>query len=361
VRTLASYSYERVPLYVFVPLRLSSTYSAANAMNNTRNIDIGTVLRAAFSISVFLCSQAGALSQELQFPAAETPASRQRFLYSDAKPYLNDSLSELQEVIPELRGLQPADAQKDPPALLMQVGQKTETMLAQMPDLISREAVVRSVSGSQSGTSLHQEFNYLIVFRRTTENTVMTEFRTDLQNKPIGSLGEDPRAPAAQGFALAWMRFHPARRPESQFRYLGKQTTDGRGVYVVAFAETPGLVQVPAEIRLRDTSFPVLCQGIAWIDESDFRILRLRTDLLAPLPEAQIRKLTTTVDFAEVRIPHSALRLWLPRKAVVEWETMPRSPQDLTPDLPLTAVSHYFERHSYSHYHLYQVEVKIGS
>ncbi len=325
-------------------------------MSNTRNMDIGTVLCTAFSISAFLCSAAAALPQELQFPAPETPAAQQRRLYSDAKPYLNDSLSELQEVIPELRGLEPADAQKDPPALLTQVGQKTEAMLAQMPDLISREAVVRSVSGSRSGASIRQEFNYLIVFRRTTESTVLTEFRTDLQNKSIGSFGEDPRAPAAQGFALAWMRFHPARRPEAKFRYLGKQKIDGRGVYVVAFAETPGLVQVPAEIRLQDTSFPVLCQGIAWIDESDFRILRLRTDLLAPLPEAQLRKLTTTVDFTEVRIPHSTLRLWLPRKAGVEWETMPRSPLDL----PLTKVSHYFERHSYSHYHLYKVEVKIG-
>jgi len=65
---------------------------------------------------------------------------------------------------------------------------------------------------------------------------------------------------------------------------------DGRNAYVVAFTQTAGLVHTPAEIRLGDTSFPMLYQGNAWIDESSFRILRLRTDLLAPQPEAQLQK-----------------------------------------------------------------------
>jgi len=120
--------------------------------------------------------------------------------------------------------------------LLTQVGQKTETMLAEMPDLISHEVVVHSIVGRRPGPSVHQEFNYLIIFHREKENTVMTEFRSDLQNDRIGSFGEDPRAPAAQGFALTWMRFYPSRRLESEFRYLGKHRVEGRDAYVVAFA-----------------------------------------------------------------------------------------------------------------------------
>ena len=186
----------------------------------------------------------------------------------------------------------------------------------------------------------------------------MSEYRTDLQNRSIGEPGEDSRAPTAHGFVLAWTYFHPTERAESQFRYLGRQKIDGRNAYVVAFSQTPGLVHAPGEIRVGDKSFPMLYQGIAWIDESTFRILRLRTDLLAPQPEAQLQKLTTTVDFAEVRIPHSKLRLWLPRIAIVEWKTIPRSSIDLSPTV---ASGRYIERHLYSHYHLYQVEIKIGS
>jgi hypothetical protein len=319
-------------------------------------MDIRALLQTAFSISFVLGWEAAALPQELQFPASESPASQQVRLYSGAKPYVDRSISELQEVIPELRELEAPTAQTDWSALLAQVGQKTEALLAEMPDLISREVVIRSLLGPRSNASVRQEFNYLIIFQRTSESTVMTEFRTDLQNNRIGSFSEDPRAPAAQGFALAWMRFHPSRRLESKFRYLGRQKVEGRAVDVVAFAQTPGRVEFPAQIRLKSATVPVLSQGVAWIDKSDFRILRLRTDLLAPLPEAQIRKLTTTVDFSEVRIPHSTLRLWLPRKAVVEWETMPSNPLQLGQ----TSDSHYIERHSYTNYHIYHVSVKIG-
>ena len=300
--------------------------------------------------------QSAAPPQDLQFPLDETSASRQRRLYNESKPYLNDSLSELQKAMPELRGLKAGE--RDLPALLTGIGQEIETLSLQMPNLISSEEVIQTSPGSRSGRPSRQQFNYLILVHRTTTGAEMSEYRTDLQNRSIGQPGEDPRAPTAHGFVLAWAYFHPTVRAESQFRYLGRQKIDGRNASVVAFSQAPGLVHAPGEIRVGDKSFPMLYQGIAWIDESTFRIVRLRTDLMAPQPEAQLEKLTTTVDFAEVRIPHSKLRLWLPRMAVVEWKTIPRSSVDLSPTV---ASGRYMERHLYSHYHLYQVEVKIGS
>jgi hypothetical protein len=305
---------------------------------------------------VIACVQSAAPPQDLQFPLDETSASRQRRLYNESKPYLNDSLSELQKNMPELRGLK-AD-EKDLPALLTRVGQEIEELSLRMPNLISREDVTQTTPGSRSGRSSRQQFNYLILVHRSATRAEMSEYRTGLQNRSIGQPGEDLRAPTAHGFVLAWIYFHPTVRKESQFRYLGRQKIDGRNAYVVAFSQTPGLVHAPGEIRVGDKLFPMLYQGIAWVDESTFRIVRLRTDLLAPQPDAQLQKLTTTVDFAEVQIPHSRPRLWLPRVAVVEWKTIPSSSVDLSPTV---ASGRYLERHTYSHYHLYQVEVKIGS
>jgi len=313
-------------------------------------------LHVFFFAVMIACLQSATPPQDLQFPLDETSASRQRRLYNGSKPYLNDSLSELQKAMPELRGLKAGE--KDLPALLTQIGQEIEMLSLQMPNLISSEEVIQSRPGSRSGRSSRQRFNYLILVHRTTTGAEMSEYRTDLQNRSIGQPSEDPRAPTAHGFVLAWKYFHPTVRSESQFRYLGRQKIDGRDADVVAFSQTPGVVRVPGEIRIGDESFPMLHQGIAWIEESSFRILRLRTDLLAPQPEAQLEKLTTTVDFAEVQIPHSKLRLWLPRMAVVDWKTIPGNSVTLSP----TVVSgRYLERHLYSHYHLYQVEVKIGS
>jgi hypothetical protein len=313
-------------------------------------------LHVFFFAVVIAYVQSAAPPQDLQFPANETPASRQKRLYNEAKPYLNDSLSELQKAMPELRGLKAGET--DLPALLTRTGQEIEELSQQMPNLISSEEVIQSRPGSRSGRSSRQQFNYLILVHRSATGAEMSEYRTDLQNRSIGQPGEDPRAPTAHGFVLAWKYFHPTVRAESQFRYFGRQKIDGRNADVVAFSQTPGLVGAPGEIRIGDESFPMLHQGIAWIDESTFRILRLRTDLLAPQPEAQLEKLTTTVDFAEVQIPHSKLRLWLPRMAVVDWKTTPGNSVNLSPTV---VFGRYLERHLYSHYHLYQVEIKIGS
>ena len=66
----------------------------------------------------------------------------------------------------------------------------------------------------------------------------------------------------------------------------------------------------------------MLFQGIAWIDEADFRIVRLRTDLLAPRPDIFLKTLTSDVRFFEVRIPvqGAAVSLWMPQQANITWD-----------------------------------------
>jgi hypothetical protein len=102
-------------------------------------------LHVFFVAVVIACIQSAGPPQDLQFPLDETSDSRQRRLYSESKPYLNDSLSELQKAMPELRGLK-AD-EKDLPALLTRVGQEIEELSQQMPNLISREDVTKFRSG----------------------------------------------------------------------------------------------------------------------------------------------------------------------------------------------------------------------
>jgi hypothetical protein len=104
---------------------------------------------------------------------------------------------------------------------------------------------------------------------------------------------------------------------ESRFRYLGHQHMDGHATIVVAFAQIPDKVRFPGEVKLQGQSVPAIYQGIAWVDESDFRIVRLRTDLLAPRPDIYLRTLTREVQFSEVRLPETAEPVWLPQEVTV--------------------------------------------
>jgi hypothetical protein len=131
---------------------------------------------------------------------------------------------------------------------------------------------------------------------------------------------------------------------ESRFRYLGQQQTDGHSTFVIGFAQVPGSVEAPGLFVADRESIPMLLQGVAWIDQADFRIVRLRTDLLAPQPEISVQKQTANIVFGAVRIAEIDSELWLPRVVHVEMQSRGQV---------------FEEQHEYSKYRLYKAKSKI--
>jgi hypothetical protein len=48
--------------------------------------------------------------------------------------------------------------------------------------------------------------------------------------------------------------------------------------------------------------FNLFFQGIVWIDQSTFDVVRLQTDLLSPVPSVDLLRMTTDLRFRSVRI-----------------------------------------------------------
>ena len=92
---------------------------------------------------------------------------------------------------------------------------------------------------------------------------------------------------------------------------------DGQRTLVLAFAQKPQSVLSPAIFRYQGKTAPMFLQGVAWVDASDFRILRLRTDLLSPLPEVSLHRLTADIRFVPTRIEKVPSLLSLPREVTV--------------------------------------------
>jgi hypothetical protein len=263
----------------------------------------------------------------------------QKNIWARAKPYLNDPMPELQAAVPELKGLEPASSQEQLRFILAGVGEKCVHLLQRTPNVISREKV--TTQGQHTLIS-RQGFGFLLISRPTPAGIVLQEYRTDTHGE--GAPERAAAGPMSQGFASMWVRFSPSNQSESTFRYLGNQEMDKHKTFVVAFAQMPDLVKFPAEFLLLEERISVLYQGIAWIDSSDFRIVRMREDLLAPLPEIGLEKFSAQVRFDEVNISKAASSLWLPREAMVEWKYKGRFVQ---------------QNHVYSHYRLYKVQTKI--
>jgi hypothetical protein len=281
------------------------------------------------------------------------PPDFDKSIWANAKPYLSYSLPDLEAAVPESQGLQPATSQNELDTLLHRTGETCVELLQHMPNVMAHEEVItqeRTVSlishGGVAGQRIElkpqrQQFQYLLLSHRTADSNVLEEYRTDKHGRPIADSGAGQ---LTQGFVNDWLHFYPGNLGESQFRYLGEQDIDKHHTFVIAFAEIPEAMKFPAQFRFGGTSISILLQGVAWIDSSDFRIVRMREDILAPRPDIYLNQFTTKIRFAEVNISKATSSLWLPQQVDIEWEFKGILVQ---------------RRHSYSDYRLFAAKAKI--
>lgn len=290
---------------------------------------------------------------------------RQRLLYANAHPYMDDSLAEIKQQVPELNGLQePGEpgasggsaAPSDPlPELMQRLGANVTTLAQKMPSLAAQEEVTQSgwvssasndcgrriLCGSSSAAVQRQIFRYLILVHQTPEGRLLEEVRTDDKNHPLPKQSIKPNF---LGFVESWVVFSPGNAQEARFRYLGKQKIHGHWASVVAYAQIPGVVRLPGKIADGNETVPLLLQGIVWIDDRDGQILQLRNDLLAPQLDVRLMRLTSEIQFGPVHIKQLNLVLWLPLRVDVKCEANGMVLQ---------------EQHIYSKYHLYQATSRM--
>jgi hypothetical protein len=277
-------------------------------------------------------------------------------LYADARPYIDEPLPKLKKIVHELKGAEAGRSHEPLPNLLAKIGAKADELLQSLPDLISDEGITQNeftesdaagctglgcASGDKAKRS-EGKFNYINVRHlEKDQRGRLEEYRSGHDGKPA-SEGASGRF---QGFIMTWITFSSANQQESRFCDLGEQRMDGHNTFVVGFAQIPGSVENPGRIVTPSAETPMLLQGIAWVDQADFRIVRLRTDLLAPQPQAGMQRQVANIGFGPVHIAaENNLELWLPHAVDIEMEGSGRE---------------FFEEHKYSNYRLFQVKAKI--
>ena len=165
-----------------------------------------------------------------------------------------------------------------------------------------------------------------------------------MRDQPIDYSAKNASRPLGIGFATMWLFFLPGNLRESRFRYLGQQSIEHRETYVMAFAQIPQNTGLGAVIQSGSGQCSTPLQGVAWIDQSTFQIVRMQTDLLSPLPDIQLNQLRSILNYRSVKIAGLKLLLWLPSDVETTWETAFHSGE---------------ESHSYSHYRLFQATMRV--
>ena len=166
----------------------------------------------------------------------------------------------------------------------------------------------------------------------------LREFRTNEQNETILTASTNAGNPRGVGFGSAWLMFEPANLNQFRFRYLGRQKIGKHETVVFAFAQIPERAMMPTRISVGETTCYFFVQGVVWIDPTIFQMIRLQTDLLAPLIGVHERRFDLRSISARVRIPGRNLTLWMPNRSGAELGDRHRGGRGAAPVLGLETV-----------------------
>jgi len=288
-----------------------------------RVLVISIVLAAAVFFGVRTAAQpAASAPQSAKLPLRVSQEELET--YSHARTLMDWTSREIKHA-PPFDKLRPAGKEDELPAILKFVGERAAAMIAEFRNIACEEHVYSEWTvGSPIATwremgpnEVAHHFLYIIIPRPVGDPLMFREYRTNPNGKPIdlGNLA-DLRL-ITTNFTGSWAYFNPSNQEESRFRYLGEESIRKKLCYVVGFAQKPDVARNFTTFEVGNHSAVILVQGLAWIDERSFHILKIETWLLAPRTDIGLESENTTVNYFPVLPAGLENVLWLPKEVTV--------------------------------------------
>jgi len=232
---------------------------------------------------------------------------------------------ELKQAASELKDL---DLSSPPPPggleeFLKQVGTRVEETFRNLSNTAASE-VIRQTQLDRSGkpwAARSMEFYYVFVNRTENGHLNLEEYRGNREGRPLSPGKTEGGFMVTSGFVSSLMILHPAFQGKTTYRFLGSQPLAGQSTYVIAFAQRPESSSPLGRFILAlANATPLYLQGIVWIS-SDHRVLRLRTDLLHPVPGVSLSRETSEIEYRPYHFSSSPTTFLLPERVTVsvEW------------------------------------------
>jgi tetratricopeptide (TPR) repeat protein len=152
-----------------------------------------------------------------------------------------------------------------------------------------------------------------------------------------------PSGVATLGLPALVLIFHPYSAANYSMECEGLARWNGGLAWQVHFRQRGDKPSRDRLYRLGQSgpSYPVALKGRAWIAADTFQIVRLETDLVAPLSEIRLIADHTAIEYGAVHFQKQNVDMWLPRMAEVFYDVKGRR---------------VHRRHSFSSYMLFSVD-----
>lgn len=128
----------------------------------------------------------------------------------------------------------------------------------------------------------------------------------------------DSRPPLADsGTAAFALLFLPHNLEEFAVTCEGLTDLNTRSVWQLHFVQRTDRVNDFRAYRISNRLYPVNIKGRAWVAADTLEVLRLESDLLAPIKEIDLKSEHLIIDYGPVAFPKRDTRLWLPDSVVL--------------------------------------------
>ena len=227
--------------------------------------------------------------------------------------------------------------------VLQKAGERMQELVGNVDRYTATESVVHQ-SIDKWGVASSPEarkFNYLVSISEPKPGLlIVEEYR-----KTRASLGDFPGGVETKGIPLLTLIFHPHLLENFEMACEGLARWSGGLAWQVHFrqrTDKPNRVK-SFRVGLEGPSYPVALKGRAWIAADSYQIVRLETDLVAPVPEIRLVADHAAIEYGLVHFRERQVDMWLPKNADVyyDWRGL-----------------RAHRRHSFSNYLLFSVDDK---
>jgi tetratricopeptide (TPR) repeat protein len=227
--------------------------------------------------------------------------------------------------------------------VVKKAGQRIEEFVGNVDRFVATESLKHETINKWglAATPETRKFDYMVSIQEVKTGFFnVEEFRT-----VRSALGEFPDGLETNGLPALVLIFHPNNVGSFNLTCEGLARWNGRIAWQVHFRQR---VDKPNTMRsyrmsLEGRSYPVALKGRAWIDAESHQIVRLETDLVAPLPEIRLVADRTAIEYGPVHFRERNVNMWLPSTAEVYFDWKGRR---------------FHRRHSFSNYLLFAVDEK---
>ncbi|HET6180638.1 MAG TPA: DUF1570 domain-containing protein [Candidatus Sulfotelmatobacter sp.] len=234
----------------------------------------------------------------------------------------------------------PNEIREDAPCPLTQILHGASERAAEMVENLQRFTATEEIAHTEfkKNGKRHQAtdqlFSYVAEIDQGPSGAFWVEeyrsSKTESAPPPLSDTG-------TAAFALI---FHPQKIANFEFHCERRTEVHLASAWQLRFEESPDPRRSFHQIRIGRSVYQLRFRGRAWIAADTYQILRLETDLVAPLPQIRLQLEHLDISYAPVEFDKPKFRVWLPESASMQ----------------ISYRGHRYERmHKFSHFQLFLV------